>query len=81
MSTKAIESMLKWVAQGGHPDVEQALTELEGIRKACADLSNEGIGDFVYEVRQRELLGWDGPRVNAWGNASNLVNTIAKEPK
>jgi len=27
------------------------------------------LGDLVYQVRDREGLGWEGPDVTAWGNA------------
>lgn len=33
------------------------------------------LGDLVYQVLDREGLGWDGPDVTAWGNAV----TAAKE--
>jgi hypothetical protein len=27
------------------------------------------LGDLVYEVRENEGQGWDGPKVKAWGEA------------
>jgi hypothetical protein len=90
MSTKAIQEALRMLrdadgdsgANGGCiAAADEAEKELEAIRKACEALANNSIGDYVYDVRDRELKGWDGPRVTAWGSASQLITTIAKESK
>lgn len=46
-------------------------------------LSNPHIdlGDLVYEVREREGLGWEGPSVKAWGSAVARAKAIvARNP-
>jgi hypothetical protein len=43
---------------------EEAVAILNQLQSAA------NLGDFVYDVRDREGKGWDGPRVVAWGNAS-----------
>lgn len=43
---------------------------IEALRR----LQIENPGDFVYEVRNRELLGWEGPRVRSWGEGCNRLD-------
>lgn len=34
------------------------------------------LGDLVYQVRDREMLGWDGPSVKAWSDAVAKARAI-----
>jgi hypothetical protein len=45
--------------------------EADAIAALRALLTNEHIdlGDLVYQVREREGEGWDGPSVKAWSDA------------
>ncbi|MGD9643791.1 MAG: hypothetical protein AB7V08_13750 [Elusimicrobiales bacterium] len=36
------------------------------------------LGDAVYQVRERELQGWDGPLVTEYGNAVATINKHLK---
>lgn len=36
---------------------------------ALVMLFKEELGDFIYEIRDNELKGWEGPRVMNWGKA------------
>lgn len=47
---------------------------------ALRTLLDESIGDFVYQIRDRELKGWDGPRVAAWSEACRMVEKYAAPP-
>lgn len=50
----------------------------EDIKESILALHREGIGDFTYAVREREVLGWDGPRVKAWSDASAVIARYAE---
>lgn len=64
-----------------------ARTEVEAIERAAQDLTRLYVGDYVYRVRDMEHViaapgnSWDHPDVKAWGDASELLATIAKEAK
>lgn len=85
MTIETIKEALKLYERHATPGsrgaavVAAARQEVEELEAACKALEAEGIGDKVYDVRNREMLGWDGPRVTAWGNAAQLITTIAKE--
>lgn len=52
--------------------VEAAKAEDSDLLAACeAILShpNINLGDLIYDVREREGKGWDGPNVEAWAKA------------
>jgi hypothetical protein len=38
------------------------------------------LGDYVYNIREREGLGWDGPKVVAWGNACERAKQLLDRP-
>ena len=46
----------------------------DDLKKAIVTLSKESIGDFTYTIRDREMQGWDGPRVKAWSDASVTID-------
>lgn len=46
---------------------------------ALRTLDEESIGDFVYTIREREGLGWDGPRVVAWSHAAQTIKKVVAE--
>lgn len=39
------------------------------------------LGDLVYQVRDRELQGWEGPAVIAWSNAVTAANEVLKRAR
>lgn len=82
MSTKKIEQALH-AARMSIPTglYDEALGELEAIHKACVALEENDVGGVVYAIRDRELLGWESPRANAWASAASLIIDIAKESK
>lgn len=49
-------------------------------------LVKEGVGDFVYTMRERVVndpewtgVSWDHPRVKAWSDASQIVAEYVKQ--
>lgn len=56
-------------------------SDIEAIRKALNTFLSESIGDKVYDIREREGKGWDGPRVTAWGEASVTLSRLRDEGK
>lgn len=47
--------------------------ELRELKAAARVLLDQGVGDYVYSVRERECQGWDGPKVKAWGAACETL--------
>ncbi len=43
--------------------------ELEECLRALLTNPHMDLGDRVYDIREREGLGWEGPSVQAWGGA------------
>lgn len=50
----------------------------EDLQAAINNLVREHVGDYVYDIREREGEGWDGPRVKAWGGMSQVFEKYAK---
>jgi hypothetical protein len=57
----------------------------EALEILAAFYSIRNLGDTIYQVRDSEGLGWDGPQTTAWGKAcqraEQLLKTLAKETK
>ena len=49
----------------------------DDLKVALQTLVSEGIGDFTYTIRDRELKGWNGPRVTAWSDAVQVIEKYA----
>lgn len=93
MSTKKIRMVLERV-KGHSPhaadvrEAEEALAEVEAIERAAKALSEDGVGDFVYNIRDQhaedpEWKGdrWEHPKVIAWSDASELMDAISRGAK
>lgn len=37
------------------------------------------LGDYVYDIREREMEGWNGPLVTKWGNAVARAKELLNE--
>ena len=48
---------------------EVTLTQAIEIIRALTGNAHINLGDLVYNVREREGLGWEGPSVVGWGAA------------
>lgn len=46
-----------------------AAPELLAALVALTTNPHGDLGDMIYQVREREGLGWDGPAVSAWNDA------------
>lgn len=59
--------------------ITAAAPEFYAALKALTSNPHLDLGDLVYAVRDREMDGWDGPAVKAWGEAVVLAEkAIAK---
>jgi hypothetical protein len=54
--------------------------------EACRVLDRLGVGDFIYNVRERHLdevpdgvSSWEAPSVKAWGAACMLISELVKK--
>lgn len=90
MSTKKIREALKCLKEEGGWDetFRGAMEEVEAIEKAATVLHREDVAGFVYNVRERAASDrfytgntWEHPRVVAYGEAAQVIDTIAKESK
>jgi hypothetical protein len=93
MSTKAIREVLRfcrdqWDGAEDQRLAADALAELEAIERAAKDLDRLSVGDFAYNIRDRDKTmretpagqsTWEHPDVRAWSDASVLMQTIAKD--
>ncbi len=48
------------------------------LQEAIDTLHRESVGDFTYDIRDREGLGWEGPRVKAWSDAASVIRKYAR---
>lgn len=62
-------------------NIPLAPEDIEALKLAAKVFADESIGDSIYDIRERERLGWDGPRVIAWGKASETIDRLRKEGK
>lgn len=56
---------------------EERLKELMSCIVVINELHN--LGDAIYDVREREGEGWEGPKVTAYGNALKKLRELLKE--
>lgn len=54
------------------PDLLEALVKLTSNKHI-------DLGDLIYNVKEREGEGWEGPSVKAWGEAVELAKTAIKK--
>ena len=55
--------------------------DITELVQAAGVIQDGAPGDYIYDVREREGLGWDGPRVKAWGGACETLDRLRKEEK
>lgn len=56
-------------------------TELAAALRALMTHPHIDLGDLVYDVREREGRGWDGPAVIAWSAAVTNARNLMKRMK
>ena len=49
------------------------------LKDALQVLLDEYFSDWVYDIREREGKGWDGPRVIAYGEACSAIENYMKQ--
>lgn len=55
--------------------------DVAALVAAATILKDSSISDCIYDVRDREGLGWDGPLVAKFGEACNTLERLRKEGK
>jgi hypothetical protein len=60
------------------PDWNKEGPRLLAAVKAITTHPHITLGDLVYEVREQEGEGWDGPGVKAWGDAVTELDAAVK---
>ena len=58
-----------------------AAPELLEALEALTSNPHVDLGDLVYQVRDREGLGWDGPEVTKWSNAVQQARAAIAKAK
>lgn len=58
-------------------DEQDRLRELESVIVAINKLHN--LSDAIYDVREHEGEGWEGPKTKAYGEAINKLRELLKE--
>ena len=54
-------------------------TKAEVLKALKVLFVDETIEDYVYDVKERELRGWEGLRVMAFGDACETLKRVMKE--
>lgn len=54
------------------------VSDLKDTLRALLTNPHLNLGDLVYQVREREGLGWEGPAVTAWSAAVNKAQELVK---
>jgi hypothetical protein len=61
--------------------LKQTNAELLEALEALTSHPHVHLGDLVYQVRDREGLGWDGPEVTKWSNAVQQASAAIAKAK
>jgi hypothetical protein len=60
-------------SEGAVDVLKRIITSYGALRTAARTLVAQNVGDFVYQIRERETEGWEGPKVKAWGEACETL--------
>ena len=58
-------------------DAQGRLAELESVIVVINELHN--LSEAIYDVRDRELKGWEGPKTKAYSEAISKLRALLKE--
>lgn len=81
MTTESLDK-LSAVVVSGEPinemfcQIEKQRDELLAALKGLTDGKCVALGDLVYDIREREGEGWEGPKVVAWGKAVETASAV-----
>ena len=53
----------------------------ENLKKALKIIKFAGLDDWIYDVRDREGKGWDGPKVKSFSKACDVINSYLRGDK
>lgn len=56
-------------------------SDIVALIKAAGTFADQSVGDYCYNIRETELLGWEGPKVVAWGEAASTITRLRGEGK
>lgn len=59
---------------------DERIAELTKALRGLMNAKHVSLGDLVYDVREREGQGWDGPAVVAWSNAVDAAAKAVASP-
>lgn len=68
--TRQVDIQADLVAVGALPMA--AVDLMRGVRLLM--VAKPCLGDFVYQIRDSEMQGWEGHRVRAWGEGCGLIH-------
>ena len=58
-------------------DEQDQLSELQSVIVVINELNN--LSDAIYDVRDREQEGWEGPKTKAYSEAITKLRAVLKE--
>lgn len=85
MPVRSCLALFRLRSRGGWRGDENMTTESDAIAALRALMTHPHLclGDLIYEVRESEGEGWDGPGVKLWSDtvvaAEKLLNALAEE--
>lgn len=62
-------------------DQQQRNAKAMELLKRLGEVEHISLGDLVYNIREREGEGWEGPAVVAWGSTCEEIIQLLKEEK
>lgn len=76
------EAMKKVLEDNETTNHRPLITVNDELKAAFQVLLDEGLDDsFIYRVRDKEMEGWDGPRVTATSNAIKVIKEAMNGPE
>lgn len=67
-----------FISSSGYEATAQTLQELLDVIRDVGTNPHMSLGDHVYEVRDKEGDGWEGPAVVAWGDVCRRIEELTK---
>lgn len=63
-----------------HLETDELKQDLFTALKAVGEMDDvHPLGDTVYDIREREALGWEGPKVTRWSNALSELQKLREK--
>jgi len=83
-SQEEADARLRHLGDIKNEDAEVVIVDTDAAVLVLRDLFEvRDLGDYVYDIHEREGEGWEGPKVTKWGNAAmrgkELVNQYERD--